>query len=107
MPGPTTEVLNEDIKTLRADLHQIATSLAEFHGEIRGQLKIIIGLAQILIVTVITGAAAAIWWGGTITAEVRDLSRRVGQVESRLGSVEVKLGQVEVEVAKVARPVPK
>jgi hypothetical protein len=104
MPGPTTEVLNDDIKELRDDLHKVETSLrdeihrveislrgdlnrvetslttglAELRAEVRVSLGVVKWVGAFIVTTVLTGgisaAIAGVWWASNITAEVKHLA---------------------------------
>ena len=111
MPGPTTEVLNEDVRelkgeirdirsdmaTMRADIHAIAVGLAEF----RVFMRVVTWAGALLVTTALTGGVAAVWWASGITSEVRQLGGAVAKVENRLTSVETKMTSVETRLTSV------
>ena len=117
MPGPTTEVLNEDIKelkgeikdirldmaTMRADVHAIAVGLAEFKGEVRVFMRLATWGGALLMTTVLTSGAAGIWWASGLTGKVDQLGGALAKVETRLSSVETRLTSIE---AKATPPPP-
>jgi hypothetical protein len=77
MPGPTTEVLNDDIKLIQSDLKQVEITLAK-HGVM---LRVIIAGFSLLIVTTISGIAAGIFWAGTMTADAKNLRSDVTEIK--------------------------
>jgi hypothetical protein len=135
MAGPTSEVLNEDVKELREDLHKVEVALREdnhrvevaLRGEInrvetslgermsrvetalRGeisrvetsltgqigevkadvrelstQIKGILTAIKLLAVLAITSLAGSIWWGATLSSDVRHLASEVGDLRKTL-----------------------
>ena len=78
MPGPTTEILNSDLKDLRADVQRIEVSVAAGPAEVRTQLRLIIGIGATLLVTVVMGVAGSIWWASSINTDVHNLKASVG-----------------------------
>jgi hypothetical protein len=101
MPGPTTEVLNEDMRLLRIDvtelkreLHQVEVDLrteihkveAELKADIQevkiglARLQTEVGLARWLIgltlLATLSGIGSGIWWAATVTSELRTISSR-------------------------------
>jgi hypothetical protein len=97
VPGPTTEVLSDDLEELKAELHadvrdirvnldSVKDSLkAEIHAvDVRlARLSAEFGLAKWLLgatlVATLSQIGAGIWWGATVTAEVRHLTQAIGQ----------------------------
>jgi hypothetical protein len=86
MPGPTTEAVNEDVKGLRDDLHKVEVSLKEeIHRvdkgltEVSTQVKGLLTSIKLLAVLAVSTLGASIWWGATLTAELRNLSVKVGE----------------------------
>ena len=78
MPGPTTEVLSDD-------LHKLTVEVAKLSAEF-GLAKWLLGLA---LVATLSGIGGGIWWAATITAEVKNLSLEIAH--SRLnGETSVK-----------------
>ena len=98
MPGPTTEVLNEDLKGLRTDVQTIAVGpgRADVQGRCRRRTQgrcpetIAVGLAALtskvdtalgvakwiataFTTLAVTGIVSAAWWASGINAEIRHL----------------------------------
>ncbi len=80
MAGPTTEILNEDLKDLKREIHERYDSLREeFHGvavelaELRGELKVTFNIARwagaLLVTTILTSGAAGLWWASGLNAK--------------------------------------
>jgi prefoldin subunit 5 len=97
MAGPTTEVLDEDIKELKAEIRDMrvslggevqrsAVSLAELRGEFR-LAKVFIGLT---LVATLSGLGAGIWWAATITANVHNFEVSTGE---KFKALEVSTGE--------------
>lgn len=80
MPGPTTEVLSDDVKELRGDLHALAVDLAKI-GTGVGIFKWMLGLT---LMATVSGIATGIWWAATITSEVRHLSGQVAEIRAAI-----------------------
>ncbi len=84
MPGPATETLNDDLKQLKDDVHRLDVGLAE----IRTELRLLVGLAKLVIGLVVglgggafvSSAVAGIWWASSITSDVRHLEVQVAEI---------------------------
>ncbi len=116
MPGPTTEVLNDDLKELRSDLHkveislldrmsQIETTLAKLAGEF-GLFKWLVGAS---LVASVSGIVSSSYWAGSVASRVTALEGRADKTDARLDRIEVgiagvnsRLDRIEVSIAKVA-----
>ena len=131
MAGPTTEVLNEDVRDLRGDFREIRGHLDSFKSEIFVDVRRIdLGLTRVqtefsfakwllgsLLVAAVTGISTGIWWAATISANVRNLeistNDRINRLESsandRFGRLESSVKNLEASIAKVleqTRPKP-
>ena len=67
-----TEVLNDDVKALREDLHQVELSLTKSIESVRhdvGKLQAEFGLAKwllgLILVTTMTATGSGIWWASS------------------------------------------
>jgi hypothetical protein len=80
MPGPTTEILNEDIKLIQSDLKQVEITLAR-HGVM---LRVIIAGFSLLIAITISGIAAGIFWAGKMTDDVQYLKSDVIEIKQMI-----------------------
>jgi len=112
MPGVPTEVLNDDIKelkaetrdirgnldTLKAEVHGIAVGLAELRAEFRSAIGVAKWLATALTTLAVTGFASAIWWASGINSDVRNLDGRVFQIRSDLAEIRSDVIQLRTEV---------
>ena len=83
MPGPTTEVLNEDVREIRgnlgvvkADLHALGLDVAGLKAEF-GVFKWLLGLT---LAASLSGVGISIWWAATLTSEVRHLAAAVARL---------------------------
>lgn len=108
MPGPTTEVLNDDFKTLRSDLHRLEVSLsADLHqvdsrvvklGAEVGLFKWLLGLT---LVTALSGVGAGIWWAAKTDTRVGALENRLGRIEEKVDRIDSRLDRVEASVGRI------
>ncbi|MHB1210349.1 MAG: hypothetical protein ACYC1I_11695 [Acidimicrobiales bacterium] len=94
MAGPTTEVLNDDIRELKSelrdirgdidvmksDLHKTGLDLARLSAEF-GVFKWLIGLC---LVATLSSVGVSIWWAATIISEVRHLSGQVAEIRAAI-----------------------
>jgi outer membrane murein-binding lipoprotein Lpp len=87
MPGPTTEVLNDDIRILRDEVHRVDLDVRELITKVGG----IITSIKILGVFTLGGLASGLWWGGSLTTKVDGLSGRIDKVETRIEKLETKI----------------
>ncbi len=90
MPGPTTELLNDDLKLVRSDLkdltkdvQRIEIGLARVETEF-GFAKWLLGL---LLLATITGIGSGIWWASAI-------NNRVGHLETRFDRLEASIAKI-------------
>ena len=84
-----TEVLNDDVKALREDLHQVELSLTKSIESVRhdvGKLQAEFGLAKwllgLILVTTMTATGSGIWWASSITSNVAGLEKRLDKFEA-------------------------
>jgi len=96
--GPTTEVLNEDIKelkaeirdirgdlnVLKADVHNIALGLAELRAEVRVSLGVARWAGALLVTTILATASTGIWWASGLTGEVHSIETRFDKLETTI-----------------------
>jgi hypothetical protein len=90
MSGPTTELLNDYLKTLRSDfkdlgkeVKNIEVGLARLETEF-GLAKWLLGL---LLVAILKGLGFGIWWASSITKSVGTLKARFDRVEASIARV--------------------
>ena len=116
MPGPTTEVLNDDLKDLRSDLNRVETALSgEIHqvdnavAKLAAEFGLFKWLVGASLVASVSGIVSSAYWAGTITTRVTALESRADKVDGRLDRIESSLGgiasrldRIEVSIAKVA-----
>jgi len=123
MAGPTTEVLNEDIKDLKFEIREIKSEIKEqndeirrdfkmlreeFHqvalglAELRGEAKVYLGVAKwagaFIVTTVLTSGVAGIWWASNINAKVDGLEART---EERFKAIDTRFDRLEASIRKV------
>ena len=87
MAGPTTDVLNEDIRILRDEVHGVDLDVREVSTKVDGILTSI----KILGLFTLGGLMSGIWWGASLTTKVDGLSGRLDKNETRLEKVEAKV----------------
>ncbi len=117
MAGPTTEVLNDEVKALREDFHRVgSTILDRIHeldlkqAELRRDVLSATALARwagtIFVATLLGGGVSTIWWGAILTTKVygmesrvnekfQELSTRIDKMESKIENRIEKLGRVD------------
>jgi hypothetical protein len=112
MPVPT-EVLNEDIKELKAEIHDLGIGLAELRTEVRDAIALAKYAATIIIATALTGGVGAIWWGASLTTKVygmetrgnekfQEVNARVDKLESR---IDARFDKLDASIARVLEQV--
>lgn len=98
MPGPTTEVLNEDLKAIRDDLHKVEVSIRGEIGrldvsltEIKTTLKDAIRVATwgitLIAGTLIASAVSGVWWASNINTRVDGIEKRFDKLEASIAKV--------------------
>jgi len=131
MPGPTTEILNDDLKELRADFHRLEVSVATSLGKVEtastaaigkletttanavGRLEVALakqgaeigvfrGVVLATAGAALTGILATVWTGGATSARLGDLERRVERIEGRFDRIETGIGKL-VEQSEQAK----
>ena len=80
----STEVLNEDIKELRSEIHGVDTRLSALAAEF-GFAKWLLGLSLAL---TLSGISFGIWWGGNINAKVDGLEKRFDKIDNRFDLID-------------------
>jgi chaperonin cofactor prefoldin len=115
MAGPTAEVLNEDIKELRDDIHKLAIGLAELRTEVRDAIALGKWAATVLVATLLSSGVGAVLWGASLTTKVygmearenekfQEVGARLDKLESRL---DARFDKLEASIARAleqARP---
>lgn len=87
MPGPTTESINDDVKVVRDDLHRFQVAITADVRELSVKVGGIIWAIRILAVVALTTVAGAIWWGATLTADVRNINGRLDKLEAGIAKI--------------------
>ena len=100
----STEVLNEDIKDMKSEIHGIDTRLAALAAEFHFA-KWLLGLSLAL---TLSGISFGIWWGGNINAKVDGLEKRFDKIDNRfdrlessVDGLEKRFDRLETSVAKI------
>jgi hypothetical protein len=70
----STEILNEDIKELKADIHKLDVALAELRTEVKDAIGIAKWVATLVVGLLITGDAGGlvtgVWWATKISSRM-------------------------------------
>jgi hypothetical protein len=115
MPGPTTEVLNDDVKELKADIREIRGHLDSLKDDVHqvdlglARLQTEFGLAKWLLgltlVATASGIGTGIWWAATINASVLSMEKRFSKVEESIAK-SIEQGKAPSIPLHVPMPVP-
>ena len=111
----STEVLNEDIRGLKADLHRVDVGLAELRQEVKDAIGLARWAGTLLAATLLTSGVGAVIWGATLTARVHGMEARTGEkfVERGAGrdglesKIDARFDRLEASIARAieqARP---
>ena len=79
MPGPTTEVLYDDLKELRGDVRQIQADVRRMDNnltKVQTEFAFAKWFLGTLLLSTLAGIGTGIWWAATITANVKGLEMR-------------------------------
>jgi hypothetical protein len=97
MPGPTTEVLNDDVKDLRDELHKVEIAIKDDLHMLKDELTVEIHrvsvaveklasefhfakwLFGLLLVTAVSMGLAGVWWAASITSDLRNITKTLEQ----------------------------
>ena len=96
----STEVLNDDIKELRSEVHGIDSRLSALAAEF-GFAKWLLGLSLGL---TLSGIGLGIWWGGNINAKVDGLEKRFDKIDNRFDRLEASVAKVLEQTKPAAKP---
>jgi hypothetical protein len=108
MPVPT-EILNEDIKelkaevrdirgdldVLKADIHRMDVSLAELRSDVRSAISLGKWAGTVLVGLMLTGGVSAVWWASRVDADVRNLAVRY---DERFKAVDARFDKLEARI---------
>lgn len=103
-----TEVLNEDIKELKGEIHQLGIGLAELRQEVRDAIGLAKWAGTVLVATLLTSGIGAIIWGASLTAKVYGMEARTGEKFQETGiridrmesRVDARLDKLEATIIK-------
>ena len=87
MPGPTTEILNDDVRLLRDEIHRADL----YVHEVGTQVKVIIATVKILGLFTLASLLSGVWWGSSLTTKVDGLGTRLDKLETRVDKFEAKV----------------
>ncbi len=95
MPGPTTEVLSDDLKDVRSDLHKVEVALAaEIHKvdnsvtKLGAEFAVFKWLLGATLATTLSGIVGSAYWAGSLASRVTALEGRFDKFEGRLERIE-------------------
>ena len=116
MPGPTTEVLNEDVRELKTDIREIRSDLGALRNEVHGiassltdeihgvalqvaqlsaEFRVALNLAKwagtIFVGVLLSGGVSANWWASAITTDVKRLSSEVAENRKAIDDVRLRV----------------
>jgi hypothetical protein len=72
----STEILNDDIKELRGDIHKLDVGLAELRTEVKDAIALGKWAATLFIATILTSGVGTIIWGASLTTKVYGMETR-------------------------------
>jgi len=97
MAGPTTEVLNDDIRILRDEVHGVDLDVRELSTKVGGILTSI----KLFAIFVFASVMGSVWWGGALTSKVDGLGIRLDKVEARSEKLETKVDGLGTRLEKL------
>ena len=123
MAGPTTEILDSDLKDLRADFHRlevgVANSIAGSERSVNASIarlevaqakqEAVLGIFRAIVLgtagAAITGILTTVWAAGATSSKLNSLQSQVDRLESRLDRIESSINRlvVPIEAPKTAR----
>jgi hypothetical protein len=111
MSPVSTEILNEDIKELKADLHKLDVGLAELRQEVKDAIGIAKWVATLMVGLLLTsgvgGLVTGVWWASKITSKVEaveaSIASALGQPRAPVPGPEIP-GQPRPFAAKPTDP---
>jgi chromosome segregation ATPase len=126
MPGLPTEILNEDIKELRADFREMRNTMdslrKDLHGvsngltEVKTEFRFAKWILGFLLLGTISGIGSGIWWAATITADMKALEANLSDktkmleakidekakaTDARFEKVDARFDKIEAMLAKL------
>jgi len=114
MPGPTTEVLSDDLKEVRSDLHKVEVALAaEIHKvdnsvtKLGAEFAVFKWLLGATLATTLAGVVSSAYWAGSLASRVTSLEARVDKVDSRLDRINGHLEQIESRLDRIEASITK
>jgi hypothetical protein len=103
-----TDVLSDDIKEIKGELHQLGIGLAELRQEVKDAIALAKWVGTIFVATLLTGGVTAIVWGASLTTKVygmesrgnekfQEVGARADKLESR---IEARFDRLEASIAR-------
>ena len=103
MPGPTTEILNDDVRLLRDEIHRADL----YVHEVGTQVKIIMSTVKVLGVFTLASLLSGVWWGASLTVKVDGLGMRIDKLEARGDKLEAKVDGLGSRIDKLETRIDK
>ncbi len=75
----STEILNDDIKELKGDIHKLDVGLAELRTEVKDAIALGKWAATVLVSVLLTSRVGAIIWGASLTTKVYGMEPRANE----------------------------
>ena len=112
MAGPTTEILDSDLKDLRADFHRlevgVANSIATSERSViasvtrvelaQAKQEAVLGVFRAILLgsigAAITGILATVWSAGITSSKINSLQSQVDRLEIRLERIESSINRL-------------
>ena len=108
MPGPTTEVLHDDVKELRSDFHQLELTLSgEIHkvdnavAKLGAEFSVFKWLLGATLATTLSGVVGSAYWAGSLSSRVSSLEGRIDKIDARLDRIDTRLDQIDARLDRL------
>lgn len=108
MPGPTTEVLGDDRKDVRTDLHKVEMALtAEIHkvdnsvAKLGAEFAALKWLLGATLATTLSGIIGSAYWAGSLASRVTGVESRLDKSDGRLDRIDGRLDQMNDRFGKL------
>jgi hypothetical protein len=96
-PG-STEILNDDIKELRADIPKLDVGLAELRQGVKDAIALGKWAGTVLVAVLSTSGIGAVIWGASLTTKVYGMESRGNE---KFQAVDARFDKLEASIAKI------
>ena len=107
MPGPTTEVLNDDLKELRSDLHRVETALSTAVAKLAAEFGLFKWLVSAALVASVSGVISSAYWAGSLASRVTAIEGRADKADGRLDRIESSLSGITSRLERIEASITK